>query len=227
MTPRALAVWIFTGACALSCSGSQSTPQTPAAGSTPGHMSRETAALMNQHHDHMIAEVRAGSEDEFAPLEIGADYQTTMTKMNREPFVSPTHGRRWVNVYVNRIGLDAYRREADLPVGSIVVKESFEDVGGHPDLAQRGPTFLMERRAPGYATTRGDYWYAIHWANPVGAHSTMDNGQRLPPLYWRGRSARVQYCEDCHNAYDNRMGGVPRDNQSWSADGGTAAPAPH
>jgi hypothetical protein len=98
-----------------------------------------------------------------------------------------------------------------LPVGSIVVKESFEDGGGHPDLNQPGPVFVMERRADGYAADRGNYWYAIQWAHPTGSHARLANGQALPPIYWRGRSPRVQYCEDCHNAFDNRMGGVPTD----------------
>jgi hypothetical protein len=54
----------------------------------------------------------------------------------------------------------------------------------------------------------------------------MSNGQPLAPLYWRGRSERVQYCEDCHNAFDNRMGGVPNDVRTWMTAASSASPAP-
>lgn len=172
---------------------------------------------MNAHPGRMMG-MPAGAEDTFGALEVGADYATSMTRVNREPFLSPTHGRRWVNVYVNAVGLRAYQAGEDLPVGSIVVKESFEDGGGRPDLTRRGPVFVMERRAAGYAPDRGDYWYALHWAQPTGPNARLPNGQALPPLYWRGRSARVQYCENCHSAYEpNRMGGVPREQQTWGA----------
>ncbi len=171
---------------------------------------------MNMNPGEMMS-MPAASEDQFGPLEVGADYARTMTLMNRQPFFSRTHGRRWVNVYVNAIALQSYQHDEDLPVGAVVVKESFEDVGGRPDLTQRGPIFVMERRANGYSSNRGEYWYAIHWAQPVGHASHMPNGQTLPPLYWRGRSQRVQYCEDCHGAYPNRMGGVPEEVRTWGA----------
>lgn len=110
-------------------------------------------------------------------------------------------------------------------MGSIVVKESFEDAGGHADPSQPGPVFVMERRAAGYAPDRADWWYAIHWAHPGGAHGRMPNGQPLAPIYWRGASERVQYCEDCHNAFDNRMGGVPGAERTWMTET-SASPTP-
>ena len=57
------------------------------------------------------------------------------------------------------------RRGTDYQVGSIIVKESFEDGGGRPAV---GPLFVMEKRSAGYSPDHGDWWYAIQRAQPVG-----------------------------------------------------------
>jgi hypothetical protein len=188
-------------------------------------MSPTEGQSMNRHPAPMIAHVAAGTEDDFRALEVGADFRTSMTRVNTDPFLSRTHGGRWVNTYVNAVGLAAYQRGEDLPVGSVVVKESFEPNTARdgPDLAVRGPIFVMERRARGYYPERGDYWYAIWIENPTGRTSLYEDGRASPSVYWRGHSARIQYCEDCHADFDNRMGGVPRAQQAWTTAG--AAPA--
>jgi hypothetical protein len=198
--------------------GTTHTANRPAPASRPARMSPAEGAAMNRHPAPMIEHVPAGSEDDFRPLEIGADFRAAMTRVNTAPFVSRTHGGRWVNVYVNRVGLAAYQRGDELPVGSVVVKESFEAStdGAGPDLAVRGPLFVMERRAAGYFPDRGDYWYAIWIENPAGRTSLYNDGRASPSVYWRGRSARVQYCEDCHADYVARMGGVPRGSRAWT-----------
>src|SRR5688572_1967479 len=62
-------------------------------------------------------------QSKFGPLEVGADWKT-YTKLNKAAFPSETHGGRMVDTYVNTVGLEAFKKGEDMPVGSIVVKTS-------------------------------------------------------------------------------------------------------
>ena len=139
-------------------------------------------------------------ESVFATLDVGADY-ASYTKLTEKPFLSLDHGNRWVDVYVNSIGAAAYDSSAAIPVGTIVVKTSMLDSGGAPGTVP-GPIYVMEKRPPGYAPDDDDWWYAIHWATP-------DEPKKFGgPIYWRGKSPRVDYCANCHNDYDRSLGGL-------------------
>jgi len=142
------------------------------------------------------------AESVFGPLEVGADY-ATYTKLTDKPFLSLDHGNRWVDVYVNSIGLAAYDSSAPIPVGTIVVKTSVLDEDGAPGTVV-GPLYVMEKRAAGYAPAEDDWWYALHWANPPAEDAVKFGG----PIYWRGTSARVDYCANCHTDYDRSLGGL-------------------
>jgi hypothetical protein len=131
----------------------------------------------------------ADPESVFAPLEVGADY-ATYTKLTDKPFLSLDHGNRYVDVYVNAIGLAAYESQAPIPTGTVVVK-----------VAHDGPIYVMEKRAAGSAPDRDDWWYAIWWATP-------DDAKYGGPIYWRGKSKRVDYCVACHADYDRSLGGL-------------------
>src|ERR1043165_3545269 len=67
----------------------------------------------------------ATDEDRYGPLDVGADYRR-YRKLTDRPFQSLDHGSRWVDVYVNAIGADAYLSGAPIPVGTIVVKTSWQ-----------------------------------------------------------------------------------------------------
>ncbi len=142
------------------------------------------------------------SESAFGPLEVGADYET-YRRLTDRMFRSLVHGNRWVHVYVNELGADAYLAGEDVPVGTIVVKTSVQNVDGQPSDIE-GPIFVMEKRAKGYWPEHGDWWYAIHWANPPPEEAARFGG----PFYWRGRSPRVAYCWKCHDDYVNGLGGL-------------------
>lgn len=142
------------------------------------------------------------AESVFGPLEIGADY-ASYAKLTDKPFLSLDHGNRWVDVYVNAIGLAAYDSSAAIPVGTVIVKTSVLDENGAPGSVA-GPLFVMEKRAAGYAPADADWWYAIHWSAPP----TEDAAKFGGPMYWRGKSARVDYCTECHNDYDRSLGGL-------------------
>jgi hypothetical protein len=142
------------------------------------------------------------SEDVFGPLEVGADYES-YRRLTGEPFRSLDHGNRWVHVYVNAVGADAYLAGGEIPVGTVVVKTSVQNVEGRPSDIP-GPIFVMEKRAKGYAPEHDDWWYAIHWASPPPEDAAKFGG----PIYWRGRSPRVAYCWRCHDDYANSLGGL-------------------
>jgi hypothetical protein len=141
-------------------------------------------------------------ESRFAPLDVGADY-AHFRKLTDEPFLSLVHGNRWVDVYVNDLCADAYLDGSEIPVGTIVVKTSIEGVDGHPS-ATPGPIYIMEKRAPGYAPEHGDWYFALHWAEPTPEQRAKLGG----PVYWRGHSPRVTYCTDCHDSYDRGLAGL-------------------
>lgn len=149
-----------------------------------------------------LAKPTPPSEEAFGPLEIGADY-AAYQKLTERPFQSADHGGRWVDVYVNAVGAPAYLSGAAMPVGSIVVKTSWQDADGAPGDVP-GPVFVMEKRAPGYAPSHGDWYYAIRWADPPADARAKFGG----PFYWRGKSPRVAYCWECHDSYDRSLGGL-------------------
>src|SRR4051812_34238581 len=83
---------------------------------------------------HLRAAAAAQPEDAesvFGPLEVGADY-ARYRKVTDKPFQSLDHGNRWVDVYVNAVGAGAYLSGAPVPIGTIVVKTSWQDDGGRP-----------------------------------------------------------------------------------------------
>ena len=179
-------VFIALAACGASTTGGvQPTPTADGKDGTPAKSSTARA-----------------TEETFGPLEVGADY-ASMRKLTDKPFLSLDHGNRWVEVYANELGAEPYLANHDIPVGSIYVKTSWQNVNNAPSDIP-GPTFVMQKREPGYAPDTGDWWYAIHWENPPPAEAKKFGG----PMYWRGKSPRVQYCLDCHDSYNNSLGGL-------------------
>lgn len=141
-------------------------------------------------------------EDAFGPLEIGADF-ASYRKVTEQPFRSLVHGNRWVDVFVNELGADAYLGDADIPVGAVIVKQSWQnDDGRISEVA--GPIYVMAKREPGYAPDHDDWYYAIHWAAPPAEDARELGG----PIYWRGHSPRVAYCWRCHDNYLRSLGGL-------------------
>ncbi len=166
-----------------------------ACGGSPGMDTQMT--LMTQ-----ASKISGTHEDQFGPLEVGADY-ASYDKLTSKPFRSLDHGNRWVDVYVNKIGAAAYLGGSEIPVGTIVVKTSWQSEQGRPTTVA-GPIFVMEKRAPGYAPEHDDWYYAIHWANPPAEEVAKLGG----PIYWRGASPRAAYCWKCHDDYDRSLGGL-------------------
>ncbi|MEZ4366219.1 MAG: hypothetical protein R2939_08005 [Kofleriaceae bacterium] len=125
--------------------------------------------------------------------------------MSEAPFLSAAHGHRWVEVYVDPpSAAELYITGAPIPEGTIVVKTSVEDDDGQPGTFP-GPVFVMQKLAEDADPERGDWFYAIHWADPTPRQREVLGG----PIYWRGTSPKVDYCFDaCHDIYDRGLGGL-------------------
>ncbi len=135
----------------------------------------------------------------YSPLEVGADW-ATYVKVNTTPVRSETHGGRLVDTYVSPLGAAAYLDDdAALPAGTVVVKTSKEADGTD------GPLFVMAKLAAGADPDRGDWAFALHWADPPARWRTRLGG----PVYWRTPSKKATYCVECHETYDRGLGGVP------------------
>lgn len=182
--------------CAMcACGGAPASATEPGGGDREGRLRAAAAGTPS------------GDEDAFGPLEVGAGY-LGYRKVTDKPFQSLDHGNRWVDVYVNELGAPAYLSGAPVPVGTIVVKTSWQDDHGQPSSVE-GPLFVMEKRAAGYAPARDDWYYAVRWADPPAAEAKKFGG----PFYWRGKSRRVAYCWECHDLYDRRLGGLTPSSQ--------------
>jgi hypothetical protein len=181
----------------LACGGKQ-----PTGGGGGGDGDSEMSMMDKKMDDGM--QMSGDPASEFGPLEVGADW-FSYQQLSSASFPSPTHGGRMVDVWVNGIGVDAYVTEGEeIPVGTIVVKTSTEKNG------RTGPTFVMEKREPGFNPEQGDWWYAIHWAEPAEGWTKKGGG----PIYWRTPSAKVGYCFDCHDSFDRQLGGIPLEHRA-------------
>jgi Cytochrome P460 len=174
-----------------------------ACGPKPSTPSQETM-LLGQPCAMKSLAMPESDESAFGPLEVGADWKS-YKKLNREPVPSKTHGGRFVDTYVNDVGVAAYGSDdAEVPVGTVIVKTSVEGKDGHPSDVP-GPIFVMKKMERGYAPDHDDWYFAIHWEHPTEAQLKLLKG----PIYWRGRSPKVGYCYKCHDNYVRSLGGVP------------------
>ncbi len=134
------------------------------------------------------------------------DWQS-YTNVSPGPWVSNTHGKRFVEIYVNAVGLQAYKEDAPMPVGSIVVKPSWENQDGAKGAS--GPLFVMEKMPEGYAPDSGDWFYAFQW--PDAPAKWKDGDGRDPD--WRSPSAKIEYCSGCHDNLKRNLGMPPKERQ--------------
>ena len=109
---------------------------------------------------------------------------------NSQPYVSDTHGGRFVNNYANVVGSQKYGKYEDagrMPVGAMMAKDSFVV---RPDgKMASGPLFLMEKMPAGFSKESGNWRYTMIMAD--GAVFGTTNGQG---------SNNVRFCIECHAA---------------------------
>lgn len=126
------------------------------------------------------------------------------------PWISKTHGQRFVEIYANDIALESYKTPgAPLPVGSILVKPSWENTDGVPGA--EGPLFIMEKREAGFAPDSDDWFYAFQWPNPPEKWAAKIGTN----VDWRSPSEKIEYCSDCHDVIDRGLGMPPKERKDF------------
>ena len=129
-----------------------------------------------------MAEGYAKSGNQWA-----ASYQS-WRNVAAQPYVSDTHGARYVNNYANDVGADNYalfEEAGPAPVGSVYAKDSFTVTGKGGVGA--GPLFLMEKMEAGFDPDTGDWRYTL----------IMPNGRVIGTTGGKG-AAKVGFCAACH-----------------------------
>lgn len=112
---------------------------------------------------------------------------------NDAPYISATHGKRFVNSYANRMAHNYGTLQAGekLPLGSVLAKDSITvtDEGNvHP-----GALFVMEKLAPGASPDTADWRYIM--VLPDGSLFGDTMGER---------ASAVAYCHSCHEMVADR-----------------------
>ena len=103
------------------------------------------------------------------------------------PYVSDTHGGRFVHNFGNDVGkaYGAFEKAGTLPAGTHLAKPSFS-VKGNGQVSV-GPLFIMEKMQAGFNEDSGDWRYTM----------VMPNGSTFGTTNGAG-SAKVEFCIGCH-----------------------------
>jgi len=115
---------------------------------------------------------------------------TNWSTFNTAPYISGTHGNRYVNNYANPVAEGPYGKYEDvgsIPAGGVLAKDSF-GVNGKGQVGV-GPLFLMEKMEAGFNPPTGDWKYVM----------IMPNGSVFGETKGKNASG-VQFCADCHGA---------------------------
>ena len=127
----------------------------------------------------------AAVPDEVA--EVARSYQA-WSQVNTAPYVSATHGSRYVNNYPGPETVQAYRQFEEIgamPAGGRIAKDSFTV---SPDgRVGVGPLFIMEKMEDGFNEASDDWRYAM--IMPDGSLFGVTGGQG---------SQNVEFCAGCH-----------------------------
>ncbi|MGI9400029.1 MAG: cytochrome P460 family protein [Rhizobiaceae bacterium] len=123
---------------------------------------------------------------EMSGIEEIKDYQSWKT-FNSLPYLSETHGRRYVNNYANKAGENygtLAKGEFHAP-GTILAKDSLTLTDNGQFFP--GALFIMEKLAAGASPNTADWRYIM--ISPDGSVFGDTTGDQ---------SANVDYCHDCH-----------------------------
>ena len=170
----------------------QSRPEVPGATTQPRRHKREgqpqrlSAEKAQEIYETLCPErvrsVRAAAK-------VGAESFTGWQQYNSAPYLSQAHGNTYVNNYVNEIGraYGRYEEAGILPVGSMIVKDSFVV---HSDGSYAlGQLVVMEKMPSGFNRVSGDWRYSA--ISPGGEVLGITRGPNAD---------QVAYCVPCHLA---------------------------
>lgn len=153
----------------------------------PAELTKDEA---RQHYKSLARRMARGYG--AAQLELLLNYQA-WPLFNDAPYISATHGQRFVNSYANRMAHNyGTMQEGDsLPVGSVLAKDSMTvtDEGNiHP-----GALFVMEKLPAGTNPETADWRYIMVMPDGSLFGDTMGD-----------RAGAVAYCHVCHEAVADR-----------------------
>jgi hypothetical protein len=114
-----------------------------------------------------------------------ADRYYTWRRYNRAPYLSATHGDRYINNYANAEAGAYGQGTGQMPAGAVLAKDSFT-VTGQGDVFT-GPLFLMEKMPAGFSVATRDWRYTM----------IMPDGSLFGTTDGEG-SDRVEFCAGCH-----------------------------
>ena len=120
--------------------------------------------------------------------EPAAEQYRRWTRHNVAPYLSSTHGNRYVNNYANHVAGDyaaVATQGGQMPTGSIIAKDSFTVT--HDREVFGAALFLMEKLAPGRDPDTGDWRYVM--ILPDGSYIGDSQGEG---------GDDVAYCHGCH-----------------------------
>lgn len=125
-------------------------------------------------------------------LTLARNYQS-WKRFNSAPYLSATHGQRFVNNYANHIGR-AYGTLKDgerFPEGTVLAKDSITIMDNGKFFP--GALFIMEKLRAGKSPDTADWRYVV--VNPDGSLYGDTTGEL---------SELVAYCHTCHQAKSNK-----------------------
>ncbi|WP_170754663.1 cytochrome P460 family protein [Ruegeria lacuscaerulensis] len=183
---------IFPGLCvgclvAVSAAAQSESESAHLAIENPAELSKEEASGIYSSLQKRMARGYASAQ-----MEIIRNYQS-WPLFNDAPYISETHGRRFVNSYANRMAHNygTLTEGEKLPMGSVLAKDSMTvtDTGNtHP-----GALFVMEKLAEGVSPDTADWRYIMVMPDGSVFGDTMGD-----------RASAVAYCHDCHEAVADR-----------------------
>ena len=149
-----------------------------------GAVAELTAGEARKAYDCLIKDLVAGYAK--SGLAVASHYKDWNVFSN-QPYVSDTHGGRYVNNYGNALAAsyNKYEKAGRMPVGALLAKDSFAAQGNGKVAA--GPLFLMEKMAAGFNKESGNWRYTM----------VLPNGQVFGTTNGAG-SAKMKFCYECH-----------------------------
>jgi hypothetical protein len=114
-------------------------------------------------------------------------------RYNVAPYLSATHGNRYINNYANAVAKDYGRLpdRASMPPGSVLVKDSFT-VTQLGDVFT-GALFIMEKMPAGFSPESRDWRYTMIMPDATVLGTTKGEG-----------SENVSFCVACHRTAGDR-----------------------
>ena len=143
------------------------------------------AADANKAYNCLLPEMTAGYAK--AGMKAIKSYKR-WTNVSTQPYVSATHGNRFVNNYANSKAAkkySKYEKVGKMPVGSVLAKDSF--VAAPNGKTSPGPMFVMEKMKRGFNKASGNWRYTL--IMPNGGVIGVTNGKN---------SKAVKFCYQCH-----------------------------